>query len=435
MLGHDVDRYAERLRAFDWNALVIDGHDMEAIVEAYDRAISMRGRPTALVARTVKGKGVSIFESGENWHGKPLQKGEQLETAVNEVWRNVEKVENPSLTPTNTNRTSAPACQRLEPPSFAAGEQVATREAYGRALVKLGAANPLVVVLDADTKNSTHAEKFAAAYPQRYLEGFIAEQNMIGAAVGLSASGKIPFASTFACFLTRAFDQIRMAAVSGANLKLAGSHCGVSIGEDGPSQMGLEDVAMMRAVPGAVVLYPADAVATERLVEIMSSEKGIHYIRLTRPKTPILYSATDTFAVGGSKALRCSERDEVTVVGAGVTVFEALKAHDRLVSEGVHIRVIDAYSVKPIDRSALLEAARDTGGLVITVEDHYRDGGLGDAVLDALAAEKSVSVYKLAIEEVPRSGKPEQLLRAHGIDADAIATRVRQLVRSRAPAR
>jgi transketolase len=284
-----------------------------------------------------------------------------------------------------------------------------------------------VVVLDADTKNSTFAERFLAAHPERYLEAFIAEQNMVGAAVGLSAAGKIPFVSSFACFLTRAFDHIRMAAISRANLKIAGSHCGVSIGEDGPSQMGLEDLAMMRAVPHAVVLYPSDAVSTERLVAAMAAARGIHYLRLSRPKTPILYGADETFPIGGSKLLRHSADDRLTIVTAGITVFEALRAHDQLAADGIHVRVIDAYSVRPIDSDGICAAARATGGRVLTVEDHYADGGLGDAVLNALAGEPA-QVSKIAVRDVPRSGKPDELLRMFGLDAASIAARVRELL-------
>src|SRR6266542_2759018 len=269
------------------------------------------------------------------------------------------------------------------------GTTVATRQAYGEALAKLGKLNPAVVALDGDVKNSTHAELFKKACPERYVEGFIAEQNMVATAVGLAAYGKIPFVSTFACFLTRAFDQIRMAAISRANVKFSGSHCGVSIGEDGPSQMGLEDLAMFRVIPGSVILYPADAVSTERCVELAAGTRGIVYIRTTRPKTPVLYDPDEAFAVGGLKVLRQSEGDRVTVVAAGVTLHEALKAHAELNGQGIAIRIIDLYSVKPLDRESLLAAARATGGRLITVEDHYSQGGLGDAVLEAVAGEGS----------------------------------------------
>ena len=428
MYGHNADVYAQRLAAFGWHVLTIDGHDMTAIVRALDEALRVRGKPVAIVARTMKGKGVSSLEDRDNWHGKALKKGAELDAALAEVRASAPHVELRPVPARGERRPAAePAAQPMPPPQYKADEQVATREAYGTALAKLGGVNPLVTVTDGDTKNSTFAERFLAAHPARYLEGFIAEQNMVGAAVGLSASGKIPFASTFACFLTRAFDHIRMAAVSRANLKLAGSHCGVSIGEDGPSQMGLEDLAMMRAIPHATVLYPADAVSTERLVEAMARQRGIHYLRLTRPKTPILYGVDETFPVGGSKLLRSSAQDRLTIVTAGITLFEALKAHDTLAREGIAVRVIDAYSVKPLDAAGIRAAAQATGGRVLTVEDHYAEGGLGEAVLEALAAER-VSVTKIAVNDVPRSGKPEELLHVFGLDAASIAAKVRELV-------
>ena len=305
---------------------------------------------------------------------------------------------------------------------------VATREAYGTVLAKLGTANPRVVGLDGDVKNSTFAEIFAKAHPQRFFECFIAEQNMVGVAVGLASTGKIPFVSSFAAFHTRAFDFIRMAAISRANLKILGTHAGVSIGEDGPSQMGLEDLAMMRAIPGSVVLYPCDAVAMERLVAEAAEHAGIVYLRATRPKTPVIYHNSERFPVGGAKVLRQSASDAATVVAAGVTVYEALAAYEELKQQGVAIRVIDAYSVKPPARQILLDAARATRNTLIVVEDHYYDGGLGDAVLSALAPE-TVRVIKLAVPDVPVSGKPEELLAAAGISARDIIAAVHTLVR------
>jgi transketolase len=428
MVGFDVDAYAARLRGFGWHALTVDGHDMEAIVEAYDHAQTLRDRPIAVVARTKKGAGVSFLSDQDDWHGKPLKKGEKLDAALAEVGADFAT---DSLAPVVARgpgrRPPPPPPPAPPPPAYAAGDSVATREAYGSTLARLGDVDPSLVVLDADTKNSTYAERFQQAHPERYFEGFIAEQNMIGAAVGLSASGKTPFASSFACFLTRAFDHIRMAAISRANLKLAGSHCGVSIGEDGPSQMGLEDIAMMRAIPGAAVLYPADAVAAERLVTAVATQPGIHYLRLTRPKTPVIYAAAEEFPIGGAKVLRSSPNDAVTVIAAGITLFEALEAHDRLRGDGIHARVIDAYSVKPIDAATIIDAARATAGRVITVEDHYFDGGLGDAVLSAVAGER-FAVSKLAVSSVPRSGKPQELLAAFEIDAAAIVRRAREIL-------
>jgi transketolase len=311
----------------------------------------------------------------------------------------------------------------LAAPAYAVGTSVATREAYGHALVSLGKRNPAVVALDGDVKNSTYAERFAKVCPDRYVEAFIAEQNMVGMAVGLAAAGKVPFVSTFACFLTRAYDQIRMTAISLANVKFCGSHAGVSIGQDGPSQMGLEDLAMFRAVPGAVILYPGDAVATERCVALAAAHPGIVYIRTTRPATPVLYGPDEAFAVGGLKVLRESPDDRATVVGAGVTLHEALRAWEALRERGVPVRIIDLYSVQPIDRAGLVTAARSTGDRLITVEDHYAGGGLGDAVLEAVASE-GIRVRKLAVTQLPRSGTPAELLDRHGISARRIVEAV-----------
>lgn len=304
-------------------------------------------------------------------------------------------------------------------PAYKLGDQVATREAWGVALASLGAVDPRVVALDADVKNSTFSEKFQKAYPDRFFENFIAEQVMIGASMGLAARGAVPFASTFACFLTRAADFIRMAGISAVNIKLTGSHAGVSIGEDGPSQMALEDLALMRAVPDCTVLYPCDGVSTERLVATMAQRPGPAYMRTSRPKTPVIYSADAQFPIGGSKVLRQSANDAAVVVAAGVTVYEALKAYDLLAAEGIKIRVIDAYSVKPIDAATLIEAGRAARGRLITVEDHYEAGGIGDAVSEAVA-QAGFAVTRLAVREIPRSGQPEELLDRYGISAKHI---------------
>lgn len=306
------------------------------------------------------------------------------------------------------------------------GASVATREAYGTALAKLGAVCDRVVSLDGDTKNSTFAEVFMKAYPQRFFEGFIAEQNMVGAAVGLARRGKIPFVSTFGAFMSRTFDFVRMAAIAKANIKLVGSHAGISIGEDGPSQMALEDLAMMRSIPGAAVLYPCDAVSTERLVQEAAKYNGIVYIRTSRPKTPVVYSSDEKFPIGGCKILRQGEKDKLTVIAAGVTVFEALKAYEALLKEGIAIRVIDAYSVKPLDENAIVGAAAQTNQIVLSVEDHYQEGGLGDAVLSAVA-HKGIWAYKLAVMEIPRSGTPQELLDSYGISARSIVDFVKKL--------
>jgi transketolase len=426
MYGHDAEVYKNRFAAFGWDARVIDGHDLEEILAALDAARAVKGRPAMIVARTLKGKGVSFLEDRDGWHGKPLKKGDELDKALKEIPLNGHSGPFPVTRPSAGPALEQPAVRAFPTPAYKIGDKVATRSAYGTALAKLGDVNPLVVVLDGDTKNSTFAETFMKAHQQRYFECFIAEQNMVGAAVGLAACGKIPFASTFAAFLTRAFDHIRMAAISGVSIKYAGSHCGVSIGEDGPSQMGLEDLAMMRAIPNSTILYPSDAVAAERLTALAASLKGTTYIRTSRPATSVLYANTEEFPVGGSKTLRASGSDQLTIVAAGVTLHEALSAHETLKAAGIAVRVIDAYSVKPIDAEGLRQAAARTNNTVLVVEDHYYDGGLGDAVLNAVAGH-GVRVHKMAVTEVPRSGKPDELLDAHGISARCIVEQVKRL--------
>lgn len=428
MLQHDMEAYRSRWAGFGWHAIVVDGHDIPALLSAFEEAAFTRGKPTVILAQTYKGKGVSQLENLPDWHGKPLKKGEQTEKAIQELTRHlVQGVPEPEIRrPEGSVRASQPS-KPMAPPTYKATDSVATREAFGDALVALGEANPLVVVLDGDVKNSTFTEKFAKRFPERFFEGYIAEQNMIGAAVGLAASGKIPFAATFACFLTRAYDFIRMAAISQANIKLMGSHVGVSIGEDGPSQMGLEDIAMMAAQPGVIVLYPTDAVATHRLVEAAAAHRGMVYIRTGRPKSPILYSNDERFWIGGSKVLRQSAADRLTIVTAGVTLFEALKAYDQLKEAGIPVRVVDLYSIVPIDRATLLESANATQGRILTVEDHYEHGGLGDAVLSAVGSE-GIRVHKLAVREIPHSGKPEELLDRYGISARVIVETAKKLV-------
>ena len=431
MYGHDLESYRQRFASFGWHTQVIDGHSVEETLAALESAIAFQGQPSAIIARTLKGKGVSFMEDKEGWHGVPVPAGEKLERALQDIGEDSELEEPFQLTPPNGNGDgSFPATAQeapLEAPHYSPEDLVATRQAYGAALAKLGTANPAVVALDGDTKNSTYSNKFLAEYPDRFIECFIAEQNMVGAAVGLGAMGKIPFASTFACFLTRAFDQIRMAAISQANMKLCGSHAGISIGQDGPSQMALEDLAMMRAIAGSTVFYPSDAVCAERLVALAAQTPGIVYIRSSRPKTPILYSNDEDFQVGGSKVLKSSDKDRATLVAAGVTLHEALKASLELESQGLAVRVIDLYSIKPIDEETLLQAARETQ-LLITVEDHYSDGGLGDAVLGALASQPC-RLHKIAVEGLPRSGESAQLMDAFGLSAKSIAKKVKELVR------
>ncbi|HZN45611.1 MAG TPA: transketolase [Nitrospiraceae bacterium] len=428
MLQHDMDAYRARWTGFGWNAIVVDGHQISELLTAFEEAARTKGRPTMLLARTFKGKGISFVADHLDWHGKPLKKGGEMEKALDELKRQLK----PDAAEPTIKKPSAPArdqhpAGKMAVPSYKPNESVATREAFGAALLALGEANPSVVALDADVKNSTYTDKFGKRFPERLFENFIAEQNMIGAAVGLSACGRIPFAATFACFLTRAYDFIRMAAISQANIKLVGTHVGVSIGEDGPSQMGLEDIAMMAAEPGVVVLYPSDAVSTYRLVEAAASHRGMVYLRAGRPKAPVLYANDDRFAIGGSRILRQSPSDKLTIVAAGVTLFEALKAHDQLKAVGIPTRVIDLYSVAPVDQATLVESARATGGRLLTVEDHYAHGGLGDVVLSALAKE-AVRVHKLAVREIPHSGKPDELIDYYGIGARSIVDAAKQIV-------
>jgi transketolase len=421
----DVDNFAAKFRAFGWHAVAIDGHNYSEIIDAFASLRREAGsKPRVIVARTFKGKGVSLLENLEGWHGKPVPKSD-LEKALAELSEpHASDGFRPNPRPRPRREERAISVQIAI--NRRIGEMAATREAYGDALAKLAEKNDQIVALDGDTKNSTFSEKVLKTRPDRFLEMFIAEQNMVGVAAGMAARGMIPFVSTFAAFLTRAFDQIRMAGVSRANIKFCGSHAGVSIGEDGPSQMGLEDLAMFRPIPGSIVLYPSDAVSTERLVAEAARVSALCYIRTTRPKTPVLYANDEKFPFGGSKILRRSEDDRVTVVGAGITVHEALKASDALAAEGIRVRVIDAYSVKPLDKTTLLASAKETQENVVVVEDHYEEGGLGDAVLNAMG--NTSRVVKLAVREIPRSGPPEALLDAYGISAKQIIQAVKSLL-------
>jgi transketolase len=423
--GHNIGVYRDRFEAFGWRVEDIDGHDIEEILEVLS-GVGLDDKPLAIVAKTYKGAGISFLQDKEGWHGKPLNK-EEAAKAIAELQPNTKSGIGVEI----AKPTSLPEPQNVAPASYPPinykiGDSVATREAYGNALLRIGDADKRVVALDGDTKNSTFAEKFIKKDPERGFECFIAEQNMVGVSMGFSARGKVPFASTFACFFTRAYDHIRVAGISQSNVKVVGSHVGVSIGEDGPSQMGLEDLAMMRAVVGATVLYPADAVCAERLVEQMALTKGIFYLRTSRPKTAVIYNNDESFPIGGAKVLRQNSGDKVTVVAAGVTLYEALKAADQLKDEGIGITVIDAYSIKPLGKKEILAAAQKTNNTVITVEDHYTEGGLGDAVAGELSVE-GIKVHKLAVTHLARSGKPEELLAWFGIDAAGIVKKVKSL--------
>jgi len=426
MHGWDLDSYVDRARAFGWHAIAVDGHDPTAIDAAYREAASTTGRPTVIVAKTKKGKGVAAVEDKDDAHGKPVPDAEGAIAELGGMHHLRISVQRPETSASPHNFGSNP----LELPRYELGSSVATRKAYGDALAALGASRGDVVALDGEVSNSTYAEIFGKAHPERFFEMYIAEQQLVAAAVGMQVRGWVPFVSTFAAFLSRAYDFVRMAAVSQAHVCLVGSHVGVSIGEDGPSQMGLEDMASLRAVFGSTVLYPCDANQTAALLAPMADLDGICYLRTTRGATPVIYGPDETFAVGGSKVVRSSDADQIAIVAAGITLHEALTAADSLAAEGIAVRVIDAYSVKPIDAATIRAAAADTGGKILTVEDHWPEGGLGDAVLDALGdsdLDCSLKVVKLAVREMPGSGKPDDLVAAAGIDADHIAAAARKL--------
>jgi transketolase len=423
MHGWDLSSYSDRFRAFGWHTIEIDGHDVEEIDAAYGEAESTSGNPTAIVARTIKGKGYSKVEDQGGWHGKAV-----AEDAIEELGgiRNI-TIDVPKPDARERHRFDSPGTPAW--PSYEVGSKVATRKAYGEALAALGGTDGEVVALDGEVSNSTFAEIFRDAHPERYFEMYIAEQQMVAAAVGMQVLGWKPFASTFAAFMSRAYDFVRMAAISRATIKLCGSHAGVSIGEDGPSQMALEDLAAFRAINGSTVLYPCDGNQTTKLVQAMADIEGISFLRTTRADTAVLYGPDEEFPVGGSKTVRSSEDDDVTIVAAGITVHEALAAAERLAEEGVSARVIDLYSVKPLDAETL----RSIRTPIVTVEDHWAEGGLGEAVLSALSeAEDRPQVRILAVREMPHSGKPAELLAAAGIDAGHIAVAARELAATRA---
>jgi transketolase len=429
-LGWNTAAYEARAKAFGWNAIVIDGHNYDEINRAYAQAIQPNGSPTVIIAKTIKGKGVSFLENVNGWHGKALNKDQEAQ-AMKEL-NPVRSKTFPVQKPEDLQPAPEAAKKAVELPKYDGKEQVATRKAYGDALQALGAANPNVVAMDGEVSNSTYAEEFAKAFPDRYFEMFIAEQQLVSAAVGMSVRHKIPFASTFAAFFSRAYDFIRMAAISQANIRLCGSHAGVSIGEDGPSQMALEDLAMMRAVYGSTVLYPCDPNQAAQLVQQMADTSGIVYMRTTREKTPVIYGPDEQFSIGGSRVVRSSDKDEATIVAAGITLHNALDAYEQLKSQGINVRVIDAYTVKPIDEETLFAAAEEAGNCIVTVEDHWPEGGLGEAVLEAFTQRDGAlpRVVKMAVQSMPGSGTPDQLMDEAGISARHIVQAVRALVRN-----
>jgi transketolase len=422
MYGHDLSVYKNRIAAFGWETIVIDGHHLPQVQTAFEQATRSTDRPVMIIARTLKGKGVSFIEDKNGWHGKALKKDE-LKRALEELGPIDRELKGAIPQPEDRRKRATPS-RMSAPLAYRTDKTVSPRHAYGTALRRLFPEFPDIVVLDAEVSNSTFSEIFKNSFPDRFFEMFIAEQNMAGTALGISLRGKFPFVSTFAAFLTRAADQIRMSQYSNANIKFCGSHAGVSIGEDGSSQMALEDIALFRTILGSVVLYPSDAVSTERLVEEMAWHTGMVYLRTTRKDLPVLYRNDEAFWIGGSKVLRSNRNDRATIVAAGITLHEALKAYEELKKEGILVRVIDLYSVKPVDVATLRRAAFDTG-FIITVEDHFAEGGIADAVRTALSKDP-VPVHALAVRAMPKSGKPDELLDYEGISWKAIIAAVKQ---------
>ncbi|GAA2658305.1 transketolase [Streptomyces vastus] len=422
--GHDLDAYARRFQAFGWHTIEVDGHDVDAVDRAYGEALSTVGQPTVILARTLKGKGVEAAQDREGLHGKPLKDADE---AIEELG-GVHDVRVEVQPPPAARMLHAVRTGHLDLPRYELGDQVATRDAFGQALAALGTARGDIVALDGEVSDSTRSEYFAKEHPDRFFECYIAEQQLVAAAVGLAARGWVPYVSTFAAFLTRAHDFVRMASISGSGINLIGSHAGVAIGQDGPSQMGLEDLAMFRALHDSTVLYPCDANQAAKLVAAMAGCEGIRYLRTSRGASPVLYGPNEDFPIGGSKVLRVSAQDRLTLVAAGATVHEALTAADQLAADGIPVQVIDLYSVKPVDRRTLREAAEHTGCL-ITVEDHREEGGLGDAILDAfLDGRPMPRLVRLAVRSMPGSASPAEQLHAAGIDAEAIAASAKLLV-------
>ena len=425
MYGHDLAAYERRIGAFGWETITVeDGHSIPDVLDAYQRATEVDGRPVMIIARTVKGKGVPSVEGQNGLHGKSL--GEEALQEAMEQWGELDRSVQGAIEAPEELRPPEPSAGAAGDIDWELGDMAATRDAYGTALKRIYSRFPNIVSVDGEVSNSTRAEKFAAEYPERFFEMYIAEQNMVGAALGLSSRGKIPFVSTFAAFLTRAHDQLRMSQYSNPNIKFMGSHVGVSIGMDGPSQMGLEDLAMFRSMLDSVVLYPCDAVSAEKLVEGAAEHEGLVYLRMSRPKTPVIYETDEEFPIGGSKTLRSSDDDQVTVISAGYILHEALAACEKLEEEGISVRLIDLYSVKPLDRASLLKAAKETGAIVVA-EDHYPEGGIGEAVCSALGGE-DVRLEHLAVTKKPGSAPPEELLADQGIDSQSIASTVRKIV-------
>lgn len=430
-LGHRVEVYKARFDGFGWNAIIVDGHDIMAVCKAFMAAATTKDKPTVLIAKTLKGKYFPGVEDLDNWHGKPL--GKQSVASLEAVKALIKDIGPHGLTPRpikyDAPKIVFPTVKLNEPPNYKMGEKIATRKTYGEALVKLGENYPRIVALDGDTKNSTFAITYKKRFSDRFVECFIAEQNMVGVGIGFGCRDRnIVFVSAFAAFFTRAFDQIRMGAISQTEVNFVGSHAGCSIGEDGPSQMALEDFAMFRTIPGAVCFYPSDAVSAERAIELAANHRGVTFTRTSRPATAVVYENTETFEIGKSKVLRKSDSDKVTVVGAGVTLHEALAAYETLKAKGTHIRVVDAFCLKPIDKQLMVECGKATGGRIVTVEDHYFEGGLGEGVAAAVAEDGGVKVHRLAVTGIPRSGPAAVLMEDYGISASCIVKAVEAML-------
>ncbi|XP_030750810.1 transketolase-like protein 2 isoform X2 [Sitophilus oryzae] len=430
-VAHNLDLYKQRLDAFGWNAVIVDGHDVGALVKAFDDAESVKGKPTALIAKTYKGRDFPGIEDKENWHGKALGKEtERILTHLRGLLKYQGDLKYTIPKPLNVApQVNIRNITLSSPPSYKLGEAIATRQAYGTALVKIAQTNPRVIALDGDMKNSTFSEQLKKFDPNRYIECFIAEQNLVGAAIGAACRDRVvAFVSTFAAFLTRAFDQIRMGAISQTNVNFVGSHCGVSIGEDGASQMALEDLAMFRAIPGGTVFYPADAVACERAVELAANTPGVCYLRVNRPTTKVVYPNDHHFEIGKAHVLLSSSNDKVVVIAGGVTLLETLTAAEELARQNISVRVLDLFTIKPIDRQAIITNARDVGGRILVVEDHYPEGGIGEAVLSAVSEERDIFVRKISVPKVPRSGPTAAVLDYYGLSAKHIVNYVKDIL-------
>ncbi|XP_060593457.1 transketolase-like protein 2 [Ruditapes philippinarum] len=432
MLQHDVDVFKNRLESFGWNTYVVDGHDVKALCKAFHDAKSVKEKPTCILAKTLKGKGFPGIEDSPGWHSKIL--GPRAESVIKIIKGRMNSQGPWNLGPQCITATVPDVditnVMLAEPPNYLMEQEVAIRVAYNDAVVKLSKNNPRVIALDGETNTSTYSYIFKDAYPDRYIEGYIAEQNLVGVAIGCAARDRnIVFCNGFAAFLTRAFDQIRMGAISFTNVNFVGSHAGVCIGKDGASQMAMEDIAMFRSLPGSTVFCPSDAVSMQRATELAAGTKGICYIRSSRTVIPVMYRNDELFEIGKAKVVRKSDTDKVTVIGSCVTLVEAMKAADELASKGVNIRVIDPFTLKPLDTETILTNARETGGNIITVEDHYIWGGLGDTVAGCLSEERDLCIKKLAVTSVPHSGKPDELMKKYGINAQCIVNAVYSMLK------